>query len=106
MYKHKLIGRAFLFGIVLYVLVIGITPTAVSAGNETEILNITVGEPTKLSDEVYQNSSAVAVSRTGTVAAFYPKPGEGAKYYRISNDGGRTWVRNWISLLDMQGPCQ
>ena len=35
--------------------------------------------------------AAVAVSRTGTVAAFYPKPGEGAKYYRISNDGGRTW---------------
>ena len=41
MYKHKLIGRAFLFGIALHVLVIGITPTAVSAGNETEILNIT-----------------------------------------------------------------
>ena len=51
MYKHKLIGRAFLFGIVLYVLVMGIIPTTVSAGNEIEILNITVGKPTKLSSK-------------------------------------------------------
>ena len=77
MYKHKLIGRAFLFGIVLYVLVIGITPTAVGAGNETEILNITVGDPTKLSNCLYQNMTSVAVSRTGVVAAFYPKPRTG-----------------------------
>ena len=56
MYKYKMISRAFLFGIVLYVFVIGITPTAVSAGNETEILNITVGTPTKLSELVYQNT--------------------------------------------------
>ena len=55
------------------------------------MLKITVGEPTFLSPLRYQNSAAVAVSRTGTIAAFYPKPGEGAKYYRISHDGGRTW---------------
>ena len=91
MYKHKLIGRAFLFGIVLYVLVIGITPTAVSAGNETEILNITVGEPTKLSNVVYTNTASVAVSRTGVVAAFYPKPRTGPNFYRTSTDLGRTW---------------
>ena len=93
MYKHKLIGRAFLFGIVLYVLVIGITPTAVSAGNETEILNITVGEPTKLSNVVYTNTASVAVSRTGVVAAFYPKPGTGPNFYRTSTDLGRTWSK-------------
>jgi hypothetical protein len=55
------------------------------------VLKITVGEPTFLSHLSYQNTAAVAVSRTGTVAAFYPKPGEGAKYYRISNDGGQSW---------------
>ena len=91
MYKHKLIGRAFLFGIVLHVLAIGITPTAVNAGNEIEILNITVGEPTKLSNVVYTNTASVAVSRTGVVAAFYPKPGTGPNFYRTSTDLGRTW---------------
>ena len=33
----------------------------------------------------------MAVSHTGTVAAFYPKPTTGAKFYRVSADGGRTW---------------
>ena len=91
MYKYKSIGQAFLFAAVQCILTMGITLTAVGAENETEILNITVGEPTFMSPLRYQNSAAVATSRTGTIAAFYPKPGEGAKYYRISNDGGRTW---------------
>lgn len=90
MYKYKSIGQAFLFAAVQCILTMGITLTAVGAENETEILNITVGEPTFMSPLRYQNSAAVATSRTGTIAAFYPKPGEGAKYYRISNDGGRT----------------
>ena len=68
-------------------------PSAAGAAveEETEILKITVGEPTKLSDLVNQNTASLAVSRTGTIAAFYPKPGTGPKFYRISTDGGLTW---------------
>ncbi|MEE3368798.1 MAG: exo-alpha-sialidase [Planctomycetota bacterium] len=58
---------------------------------ETEILNITVGQPTRLSDLIYQNSSTLAVSRTGVLAAFYPKKGTGPNFYRTSTDLGRTW---------------
>ena len=57
---------------------------------KTEILKVTVGEPTLLSHAVYQNNATIAVSRAGTVAAFYPKP-DGVMYYRISDDGGCTW---------------
>ena len=91
MYKHKLIGRALLFVTVLGILVMGFIPTAVGGEEETEILNITVGEPTFLSPIQYQNGASVAVSRTGAIAAFYPKPGTGPKFYRISKDAGRTW---------------
>ena len=62
-----------------------------SAAEETEILKITVGEPTKLSDLVNQNTASLAVSGTGTIAAFYPKQGTGPWFYRTSTDGGRTW---------------
>ena len=62
-----------------------------SAAEETEILKITVGQPTKLSNLVNQNTASLAVSRTGTIAAFYPKPGTGPNFYRISTDGGLTW---------------
>ena len=58
---------------------------------ETEILKITVGQPTKLSLENFQASASVAVSRTGTVAAFYPKHHTGCEFYRISKDAGQTW---------------
>jgi Neuraminidase (sialidase) len=47
-------------------------------------------EPTKLSPQVYQNTSSLAVSRTGAVAAFYGYDGS-VKFYRISVDGGQTW---------------
>jgi len=69
----------------------GFIPTAAADEDETEILKITVGEPTKLSDLVNQNSASVTVSRTGVIAAFYPKPGTSPKFYRISKDSGRTW---------------
>ena len=85
------ISRVFLIGSILCVSAVGLNPPAVSAEDETEILKITVGEPTLLTPMVYQNSSAVAVSRTGAVVAFYPKPKVGAKFYRVSKDGGRTW---------------
>ena len=58
---------------------------------ESEVLSITVGPPTILSNLAYQNTASLAVSRAGVTAAFYPKPGTGPKFYRISTDGGWTW---------------
>jgi hypothetical protein len=52
-------------------------------------LRVTVGAPTFLSNQQYQNQASVAVSRTGVLAAFYPT--DGGKFYRISTDGGLTW---------------
>jgi len=58
---------AIVFSIV--VLIVGFAcESKVSAAEETEILNITVGEPTKLSRLVNQNTASLAVSRTGVVA--------------------------------------
>ena len=61
------------------------------AAEQAEILRVTVGTPTFLSPLVYQNRASVTVSRAGVVAAFYPKPGTGPKFYRTSTDEGRTW---------------
>ena len=58
---------------------------------ESEVLSITVGPPTTLSNLAYQNSASLAVSRTGVTAAFYPKPGTVPKFYRTSPNGGATW---------------
>ena len=69
----------------------GFISVSVAGENETEILNITVGEPTKLSRLVNQNTASLAVSRTGVVAVFYPKPNTGPNFYRTSTDLGRTW---------------
>ena len=66
------------------------------SGDETEILNITVGEPTQLSSD--QTTPVVAASRTGAVAAFY------ARSYRISSDGGRTWGPEMDSPCGNPGP--
>ena len=90
MYANNAIGIVILLRTAICVLVMGLI-SAAAAEEETDVLKITVGQPTLMSKLRYQNTAAVAVSRTGAVAAFYPKPGEGAKYYRISNDGGRTW---------------
>ena len=80
---------AIVFSIVVLIVGFGCEAKA-SAAEETEVLKITVGKPTFLSTQGYQNTAVVAVSRTGTVAAFYPKPG-GAVFSRISTDAGRTW---------------
>jgi hypothetical protein len=69
-------------------IVVAATP---AEAEEAEILRITVGQPTKLSNVVYTNTASVAVSRTGVVAAFYPKRGTGPNFYRTSSDLGRTW---------------
>ena len=90
MYQHPPIGDALQLGIAICVMVTGFIPAVVCAEEETEVLNITVGEPTFLSPVRYQSYAAVAASRTGTVAAFFPTPDSGMQY-RISNDGGRTW---------------
>ncbi len=69
-----------------------------AVGEETEILNITVGEATKISDLVYQNTASLSVSRTGVVAVFYAKPNHNPRFYRVSTDGGQTWSK------EMAGP--
>jgi len=69
-------------------------PEAVcAAAEETEILEITVGQATKLSTVSYQNTSQLCVSRTGIVVAFYPKAPTNRPMHRISKDGGITWGR-------------
>ena len=89
MNHHKMIGRMLLLGTAICVMVTGFIPAA-TAKEEIDVLKITVGQPTLMSKLRYQNSAAVAVSRKGTVAAFYPKPDKGSRYYRTSNDGGWT----------------
>ena len=56
---------------------------------ETEILKVTVGEPTVMAPKPGNARGSVAISRTGTVAAFYQSGGSYA--YRVSPDGGKTW---------------
>jgi hypothetical protein len=93
MVKHKQISRTWLFVTALCILAMGLIPAAVAAEDETEILKITTGTPTNLSNCLYQNTASVAVSRTGVVAAFYPKRGTGPDFYRTSTDLGRTWSK-------------
>ena len=90
MYRTKSNRRAFLPGAAIFVSIAAFVLTAAGAAEETEVLQITVGEPTFLSPVRYQNSAGVAASRTGTVAVFYPTPSSGTQY-RISHDSGRTW---------------
>tara|TARA_B100000809_G_scaffold97683_2_gene96238 strand:- start:3149 stop:4915 length:1767 start_codon:yes stop_codon:yes gene_type:complete len=74
---------------------------------EIEILKITVGTATQLTTNSYQNTSALSVSRTGAVAAHYPKPPREVKKYRISNDAGKTWgaeldaPTNWSGAMSV-----
>lgn len=71
-----------------YSLAGGMRLTAEDCHGQGEVLQITIGKPTLLDPEKYQNAACVAVSRTGVLAAFYPKP---PKHYRTSDDGGVTW---------------
>jgi protocatechuate 3,4-dioxygenase beta subunit len=103
MVKPNPIGRAFLFMTAVCVLAMGCISTAVAGEDETEILKITVGKPTKLSDLAYQNTASLAVSRTGVVAAFYPKPRTGPRFYRTSTDLGRTWGQEMDSPAVLAG---
>ncbi len=76
---------------------------AKSAEEEVEILNVTVGKPTKLSDLTYLNSASLSVSRRGVAAAFYPKPETGPRFYRTSTDGGETWGEEMESPHQLAG---
>ena len=88
MQRNCLVAIAFSIAI----LIVGFAcESKASATEETEILKITVGEPTKLSDQVNQNTASLSISRTGTIAAFYEKPGTRPEFYRTSTDGGLTW---------------
>ena len=90
---------AIVFPIV--VLIVGFACESRSvAAEEIEILKITVGQPTKLHDMVNQNAAHLAVSRTGVIAAFYPKQ---PKCYRTSTDGGWTWGPEMESLPLLAG---
>ena len=90
MQRNYFSAVAIVFSIL--VLIVGLAcESKASAAEETEILKITVGEPTKLSNQVNQNTASLAISRTGTIAAFYEKPGTVPKFYSISTDGGLTW---------------
>ena len=91
MCRHKPIGQAFIFSTALFISTMGSIPVAVAGEEETEILKITVGEPTLLDPSRPRGEASVAISRTGTVAAFFAKSGGGAKFYRISKDAGQTW---------------
>ena len=71
-----------------------------AAAEEIEILKITVGKPTFLHPMRYQNAASLSISRTGVVAAFYPKA---PKYYRTSTDGGVTWGPQMDSPLQQTG---
>ena len=72
--------------IALVCLAMGLAAESAKA-EETEILKVTVGEPTVLDPRQYQSYASVSVSRTGVVAAFYPWK----HLHRTSTDGGVTW---------------
>jgi len=96
MSRNSSIGRAVIPGITG--LILGCAPHAAGARDRADVLQIAVGAPTSLSDNVYQNTASLMVSRTGVVAAFYPKPGTGPRFFRISTDHGHTWS------AEMEGP--
>jgi len=109
-HQRPSLGNAYLLGTAICVLMIGFIPAAVCAeietgvGEETEILKITVGEPTKLSPQGYQNSAVLAAARTGVVAAFYPNH-EWIPSTRISKDEGKTWSEEVPAPRGVEGGC-
>lgn len=93
MQRNSLIALVFSMA----VLIIGFAyQSKISAAEETEILETTVGEPTLLNQPRYQNSASVSVSHTGVVAAFHPL----LQRYRTSTHGSLTWG------TEMETPAQ
>ena len=77
----------------LTVMVSNAGATSPAGAEETEILKITVGEPTLLDGRTYQNTASLASSRTGELIVFYPFGPRQYRKCRISRDGGETWGR-------------
>jgi hypothetical protein len=76
----------------LAILLLAAAAVSACASSQIEILKVTVGEPTLLSPNVYQNRASVDASSTGTVAAFYPGADEKQSMrYRVSTDAGHTF---------------
>jgi len=97
---HKLV---IVSCVALVCLAMGMAAESAKA-EETEILNITIGEPTLLHSLNYQNVSSISGSRTGVVAAFYPKPPQNRpRHYRTSSDGGVTWGPQMDSPAQLGG---
>ena len=113
MQRNCLYGAGFMFCIAAIAPDAGCAAQPAKADG-TEILKVTVGEPTKLSSAVFQNMSVVMVSRTGVVAVIYVKPGTEPRYpektkrgtamgYRVSTDGGDTWSKEMVSPDEFGG---
>ena len=96
MQGELLYAGAVLLSVTMLCLAAG-SSTGLAKTGTTEILQIVVGKPTLLSPVIMQNSASLSASRTGVLAAFYPKPGNEADsptaphWYRTSTDGGVTW---------------
>lgn len=86
--EKKILDGSLLLRRIICFLTMGSVLAVVHAQEGGEILKITIGKSTLLDDMTYQNAASMAVSRTGVVAAFYPK---GPGHYRTSIDGGVTW---------------
>ena len=103
MYYDRPIGRILRHGAAVPLVAAGCCSSAAGLEQETEILDISIGTPVVLSDLVYQNTSTLMVSRTGVVAAFYPKAGTGPKFYRRSTDRGHTWSEELAGPPELAG---
>ncbi len=57
MVEWSSIGTGFLFGAVMWLSVLGLRSPAIGSDEGTEVLNVSVGEPTFLSGRRYQNSA-------------------------------------------------
>ena len=71
----------------------------ISAGND--VLKITPGDPVTLSRVELEGRATLAVSRTGAVAAFYPRDDRSGFDYRVSMDGGQSWQDPIVAPLQV-----
>ena len=87
--------RTCLYVIGIVFCIAAIVPNAGAANpapaEETEILKVTVGEPTLLDPRILQNRASLAASRTGELIVFYPFGPREYRICRISKDAGLTW---------------
>ena len=100
MHYHKPSGPgAFLFATTICVLIMEFIPTAVGGENGTEILKITVGEPTKLGERVNQNTASLAVSRTGSWLSSIRNQVPVRSLIELQRISARHGARRWIRRM-------